>query len=53
RKGGNDEWYEPCIFEGGHVSGGKPDTTGVAIEADASGNSNSASGNRLARGRHE
>src|SRR6266516_5143683 len=35
----NYQWYEPCIFEGGHVSGGQPDTTGIAIWADASGNS--------------
>src|SRR5213595_46137 len=27
------QWYEPCIFEGGHVSGGQPDTTGIAIWA--------------------
>jgi hypothetical protein len=49
----NDEWYEPCVFEGCYVSGGKPDTTGIAIGADASGNSNCAGWNRLARGRHE
>ena len=49
----NDEWYKPCSFEGGHVGGGKPDTTGIPIEADASGNSNCAGWNRLARGRHE
>ena len=49
----NDEWYEPCTFEGGHVGGGKANTTGIAIRANASGNSNCAGWNRLARGRHE
>jgi hypothetical protein len=49
----NDQWYEPCVFKGGYVSGGKPDTTGIAIGADASGNSNCAGWDRLARGRHE
>src|SRR3954469_11001239 len=53
RKWGNDEWYEACSFKGRHVSGGKPDTTGIAIWANASGNSNCAGWNRLARGRHE
>ena len=29
-----NKWYEPCVFEGGNVSGGQPDTTGSAILAD-------------------
>ena len=53
RERGDDQWYEACIFEGSYVGGGKPDTTGIAFPADASGNSNSAGWNRLARGRHE
>jgi len=50
---GNDKWYKPCSFKGSHVSGGEPDTTGIAVWADPSGNSNCAGSNRLARGRHE
>jgi hypothetical protein len=49
----HNEWYEPCVFKGSYVGGGKPDTTGIAFLADASGNSNCAGWNRLARGRHE
>ena len=53
RKRRNYEWYEPCIFQGSHVGGGQPDTISIAIGANASGNSNCAGWNRLARGRHE
>jgi hypothetical protein len=53
REWGDDQWYEPCTFQGSHVSGGQPDTTGIAIGANASGNSNCAGSDRLARGRHE
>ena len=53
RQRGDDEWYEACTFESTHVSGGKSDTAGIAIGANASGNSNCAGWSRLARGRHE
>jgi hypothetical protein len=52
-EGWNYQWYEPCTFQGRNVSGGQPDSTGIAIGANASGNSNCAGSNRLARGRHE